>query len=125
MGRGGDQMRSVSLCVLVFVGCASETSDPAMVPDGSGMFSGSIGPGGPPGARRDDTPTDEPDPWTIDVDLSETPHFVAEGVPFEVRGVATASEGLARVVVGDATVDLTEDGAFVTPYELASGFNLV
>ncbi len=74
----------------------------------------------------DDAPPD-PKGWTISVDMSGLDRFVtpASTTSWQVGGIATATEGLARVDVAGSTVDVTTAGVFVTEAAVTPGLTVV
>ncbi|MBI2895683.1 MAG: hypothetical protein HYY06_19150 [Deltaproteobacteria bacterium] len=89
-----------------------------------------FGPGGPEeesGVGWGDGDGDpDADKYSLELDTSATDPFI-EGFPptAPVRGMARASEGLARVEVAQSAVPTDADGSFVTEVPVAAGLQLV
>jgi hypothetical protein len=74
-----------------------------------------------------DTPEPDPKGWTITVDMSGLDRFVqpADAPMWPVSGVASASEGLHDVTVGDSPVAVDDHGAFSTNVAVTPGLTHV
>lgn len=108
--------RLVWLLGAVLAGCTAATYG-AVGPDGEGG-EGEWGPDG------DGDP--DQDRFTLDVDTSSTDPFVQDfPATATVRGVVTASEGLARVEVGGQVVQTDRGGAFQVDVPVSPGLQVI
>ncbi len=75
----------------------------------------------------EDQPEPDPKGWTLTVDMSGLDRFVepADAESWPVAGVATTTEGLQSVTVGDALVELDDRGAFATTVPVTLGLTRV